>query len=383
MVISAEIAQVEREFIPGEVLFLALMKQEKLNALHTASWFLRNISQLNAIQMIEFNAELRDFRRIDIPWASDVFLDLTVGPLFDQSAVSWCDGNDGYEGGWLSSDLRIFFSALGVTYPESEIVSILASKVREPVSPPKTIKVKMRDIDDFLASRGHDFFMLDDWLNTLSEESELSKIGLALRLAFDELGSFIPLYYLDSQSDATLPERIAASDAAAVWSDLVVSFSIDEMKPDCFFGECATPWRWYGNLYLKRSDCAYFERRSGLGSGLVGGPDGELEEGALDLTAARARDRALVAGTNEHTQANESVQRTSALAEKELGTRERNTLLSIIAVLCKEAKLDYNKSAKTAGFIQGIADSMGVSIGETTIENHLKKIPDALETRTR
>ena len=69
--------------------------------------------------------------------------------------------------------------------------------------------------------------------------------------------------------------------------------------------------------------------------------------------------------------------------EKPVSTRERNTLLIIIAVLCKEAKLDYTKPAKTAGLIQGAAAGMGVSIGESTIEGHLKKIPDALGSRTR
>lgn len=71
------------------------------------------------------------------------------------------------------------------------------------------------------------------------------------------------------------------------------------------------------------------------------------------------------------------------ILDKPLITRERDTLLSIIAVLCKEARLDYNRSAKTAGLIQSLADGMGVSIGETTIEGHLKKIPDALRTRTK
>jgi hypothetical protein len=69
--------------------------------------------------------------------------------------------------------------------------------------------------------------------------------------------------------------------------------------------------------------------------------------------------------------------------EKPLGPTERNTLLTIIAVLCKESKLDYTKHAKTAGLIQSTAAKMGVSIGETTIEGHLKKIPDALGTRMK
>ncbi len=69
--------------------------------------------------------------------------------------------------------------------------------------------------------------------------------------------------------------------------------------------------------------------------------------------------------------------------DRPLGSKERNTLLTIIALLCKDVGYDYTKAAKTAGFIKNTAANMGVSIGETTIENHLKKIPDALGTRTK
>jgi hypothetical protein len=71
------------------------------------------------------------------------------------------------------------------------------------------------------------------------------------------------------------------------------------------------------------------------------------------------------------------------LEEKPLSNRERDTLLTIIAALCKEAKIPYEKPAKAAGLIQSLATGMGVSIGETTIEGHLKKIPDALTTRMK
>ena len=71
------------------------------------------------------------------------------------------------------------------------------------------------------------------------------------------------------------------------------------------------------------------------------------------------------------------------IAEKPLSRKERNTLLTIIAVLCKEAKLDYTTASKTADLIESTADSMGVSISKTAIRDHLKKIPDALGTRTR
>lgn len=66
-----------------------------------------------------------------------------------------------------------------------------------------------------------------------------------------------------------------------------------------------------------------------------------------------------------------------------LHPKVQTTLLTIIAILCKEAKLDYKKPAKTAGLIRGMADQMGISIGETTIEGHLKKIPDAVEGRMK
>ena len=71
------------------------------------------------------------------------------------------------------------------------------------------------------------------------------------------------------------------------------------------------------------------------------------------------------------------------IVEKPISTKELNTLLTIIAVLCKEAKLDYKKHSKTAGLILSTAASMGFSIGDTTIENYLKKIPDALGARTK
>lgn len=69
--------------------------------------------------------------------------------------------------------------------------------------------------------------------------------------------------------------------------------------------------------------------------------------------------------------------------DRPLNTRERDTLLTIIAVLCKEVNFNYKTHAKTAGLIQSTAATMGISIGETTIEGHLKKIPNALATRIK
>jgi hypothetical protein len=70
-------------------------------------------------------------------------------------------------------------------------------------------------------------------------------------------------------------------------------------------------------------------------------------------------------------------------AEKSLGTIERNTLLTIIAVLAKAAKLDVRLPGKAAQYIEGLSDEMGVHVSKRAIEDHLKKIPDALETRMK
>lgn len=70
--------------------------------------------------------------------------------------------------------------------------------------------------------------------------------------------------------------------------------------------------------------------------------------------------------------------------EKAVTTKERTSLLCIIAALCESARIDYRKASKSAGIIREIAhDELGIAIGETTVENYLKQIPDALETRTK
>lgn len=74
------------------------------------------------------------------------------------------------------------------------------------------------------------------------------------------------------------------------------------------------------------------------------------------------------------------------IEEKPLATTERNTLLTIIAVLAKAAKVqidDYSKPGKAAGYIEGLTDEFGAHVSKRAIEDHLKKIPDALRTRMK
>lgn len=69
------------------------------------------------------------------------------------------------------------------------------------------------------------------------------------------------------------------------------------------------------------------------------------------------------------------------LPEKTVETRERNILLSIIALLCDELRIDHTKPSKAAVLIHDMATRKDISIGETTIAGHLRKIPDALGSR--
>lgn len=68
---------------------------------------------------------------------------------------------------------------------------------------------------------------------------------------------------------------------------------------------------------------------------------------------------------------------------KPLSNKERNTLLTIIAALAIEAKIDITKTSKAGELIANMTDILGASISATTIENKLKEIPNALESRAK
>jgi hypothetical protein len=66
-------------------------------------------------------------------------------------------------------------------------------------------------------------------------------------------------------------------------------------------------------------------------------------------------------------------------AEKPLGERERRTLLVIIAALAKMADIDVTKPSKAAVAIESQTIDMGARISTRAMEDHLKRIPSALE----
>jgi hypothetical protein len=69
--------------------------------------------------------------------------------------------------------------------------------------------------------------------------------------------------------------------------------------------------------------------------------------------------------------------------DKPLSTKERTTLLTIIAALAKEAKIDISKPSKAADLIADMTQRLGSPVGKRTIEEKLKLIDDAVENRAK
>jgi hypothetical protein len=68
--------------------------------------------------------------------------------------------------------------------------------------------------------------------------------------------------------------------------------------------------------------------------------------------------------------------------EKPVERRERNTLLVVIAALADMARIDVSKPSAAGAAIESKTAQMGVRVAARTIENHLKRIPEALESRS-
>lgn len=73
--------------------------------------------------------------------------------------------------------------------------------------------------------------------------------------------------------------------------------------------------------------------------------------------------------------------RTIPKEEKPMSTKERDTLLTIIAAFAKEAKIDISRPSKAAGLIEDMTQLLGAPVAKRTIEEKLKLINDALERR--
>ena len=64
-----------------------------------------------------------------------------------------------------------------------------------------------------------------------------------------------------------------------------------------------------------------------------------------------------------------------------LNTKERTTLLVVIGALARKAGIDVEKPTTAAKAIVNALQEMGVQIGQRTVEECLKEIPDALDRK--
>jgi hypothetical protein len=67
--------------------------------------------------------------------------------------------------------------------------------------------------------------------------------------------------------------------------------------------------------------------------------------------------------------------------DKPLGERERATLLTVIAALCRCAGIDVSKPSAAGATIEALTNEIGSPVPGRTIEGHLRRVPDALERR--
>ena len=67
--------------------------------------------------------------------------------------------------------------------------------------------------------------------------------------------------------------------------------------------------------------------------------------------------------------------------DKPLEEHERATLLIIIAALARAADIDISKPSKAGAIIDAQTVELGARVSARAIENHLKRIQDALERR--
>lgn len=216
------------------------------------------------------------------------------------------------------------------------------------------------------------------WLSFRGRDRERMKISDLLKAEQARFISLIEVLIILSDHDG------CEISEAAQFLYLKLSTAPNETRPRWEMPPCPLSGR---NIVESRTK-QWDEARSLLES-LTHSKDGEvfLSEEEFGKTQIYGFDRAeimaFMVSCGIHIDADNSVASKPSSSEKPLGTKERNTLLTIIAVLCKEAKLDHTRPAKTAGLIQSTAAGMGLSIGESTIEGHLKKIPDALGTRMK
>jgi hypothetical protein len=73
--------------------------------------------------------------------------------------------------------------------------------------------------------------------------------------------------------------------------------------------------------------------------------------------------------------------RPESVADRPVERRERSTLLTVIAALARMARVDVARPSSAAAAIENETELMGARVAARTIENHLKAIPEVVDSR--
>ncbi len=130
MGISDEIERIANEFIPICVLIDALINQEGITPYKLSLWIERNIDAIESMPVLDFSYDEKDFmwqNNLQEAMGDSGFFIYSTDGNFDYSLFTSYN-YDGFVTGWLSSDLRKFFSKTSVKYPEKEIDELLKAE---------------------------------------------------------------------------------------------------------------------------------------------------------------------------------------------------------------------------------------------------------------
>lgn len=91
---------------------------------------------------------------------------------------------------------------------------------------------------------------------------------------------------------------------------------------------------------------------------------------------------AIAINANIHDKLRRIEERCKGRADKPLTTRQRRTLLTLFAAICKRAKLDISARG-SAQRIKEMTEELGAPVDADTIKKFLDEIPDAIESRMK
>ncbi|RPA64511.1 hypothetical protein EGC86_04405 [Shewanella frigidimarina] len=92
-------------------------------------------------------------------------------------------------------------------------------------------------------------------------------------------------------------------------------------------------------------------------------------------------DYILVIRTSEISRFIQSLKETSQ-DDKAISTNEKNSLLVLIAALCKEANVDWSQRGISTSLV-AMTDLIGASLTDDTVRKILKQVPPAIESRSK